>query len=93
MFLFPKFRAMPCINLLTSSFLPLLMCFASSCLQFLSSYSQLYRFSYLAESEVEKKHGLLYPETVRALEPVAREVTMTSEGRLLQGVAREKMRL
>lgn len=55
------------------------MCFASPCLLFLSGYSQLYRFSDLVESEVEKKHGLLYPETVRAVEPAAREVTMTSE--------------
>jgi len=84
---------MPCINLLTLSFLPLLMCFSSLGLQYLSGYSQLYRFSDLSENEVEKKHGLLYPETVRALEPVAREVTMTSEGRLLQAVTREKVHL
>jgi hypothetical protein len=84
---------MPYINLLTSSFLPLLVCFASPYLTFLSGFSQLYRFSDLDENEVEKKHGLLYSETVRALEPVAREVTMTSVSRLLQAVTREKVRL
>jgi len=78
------------INFVLSSFVDV---FRITILQFLSSYSQLYRFSDLVESEAEKKRGLLYPETVRALEPVAREVTMTSEGRLLQAVTREEMRL
>jgi hypothetical protein len=55
--------------------------------------AHLYRLSDLVESEVEKKRGLLYTKTVNALKPVAREVTMISEGRLLQAITREKVRL
>ena len=90
---FPQISGHTLYKFINSFLSPLLMCFASPCLRFLSSSSPLYRFSDLVESEVEKKHGLLYLETVRALRPVAREVTMTSEGRLLQAVTREKIRL